>query len=68
MSKASVVHNNPEIMSGTPVFIGTRVPVQALLDCLDGGGMIDSFLAGYPSVTREQVVSFLEEMNSPPRI
>ena len=48
-------------MSGTPVFAGTRVPVQALIDCLEGGETIDDFLAGFPTVRREQVVAFLEE-------
>ena len=61
MSSTKIVHSNPEIMSGAPVFTGTRVPVQALLDCLEEGDTINSFLAGYPSVTREQVVGFLEE-------
>jgi uncharacterized protein (DUF433 family) len=48
-------------MGGTPVFTGTRVPVQTLLDYLEGGESIDDFLAGFPSVTREQVISFLEQ-------
>jgi uncharacterized protein (DUF433 family) len=48
-------------MSGTPVFAGTRVPVEALLDYLEAGDSIDEFLEGFPSVTREQVISFLEE-------
>jgi uncharacterized protein (DUF433 family) len=48
-------------MSGTPVFAGTRVPVQALLDYLEGGETIDDFLEGFPTVTREQVIAFLEE-------
>ena len=60
----SVVHAHPEIMSGTPVFVGTRVPVQALLDCLEEGETIESFLDGYPSVTREQAVAFLEQAAS----
>lgn len=47
-------------MSGTPVFCGTRVPVQTLLDYLEGGETIDDFLEGFPSVTRDQVVAFLE--------
>ena len=47
-------------MGGTPVFCGTRVPVQTLLDYLEAGESIDEFLAGFPSVTREQVVGFLE--------
>lgn len=49
-----------DIMGGTPVFPGTRVPVQTLLDYLEGGETIDDFLEGFPSVTREQVVAFLE--------
>lgn len=47
-------------MGGTPVFRGTRVPVQTLLDYLEAGDTIDEFLAGFPSVTREQVIEFLE--------
>ena len=47
-------------MSGTPVFCGTRVPVQTLLDYIEAGETIDEFLEGFPSVTREQVVAFLE--------
>jgi uncharacterized protein (DUF433 family) len=48
-------------MSGTPVFAGTRVPVQTLIDYLEGGESIDDFLAGFPMVKREQVIAFLEE-------
>ena len=55
-----VVSSTPEIMGGTPVFPGTRVPVQTLLDYLEGGDSIDDFLEGFPSVTREKVVAFLE--------
>lgn len=61
MSETPVVHSHPEIMSGTPVFIGTRVPVQALLDHLEEGDTIDSFLESFPTVTREQAVAFLEQ-------
>ncbi len=50
----------PDVLGGTPVFAGTRVPVQTLLDYLEGGESIDDFLEGFPSVKREQVVSFLE--------
>ncbi len=50
----------PDILGGTPVFAGTRVPVQTLLDYLEAGESIDDFLDGFPSVKREQVVSFLE--------
>ncbi len=56
-----VVTSSPDILSGTPVFAGTRVPVQALIDYLEGGETIDDFLAGVPTVKREQVVAFLEE-------
>jgi uncharacterized protein (DUF433 family) len=48
-------------LGGTPVFAGTRVPVEALIDYLEGGDTIDTFLEGFPSVTREQVIKFLEE-------
>ncbi|HEY3908334.1 MAG TPA: DUF433 domain-containing protein [Stellaceae bacterium] len=54
------VCRHPEVMGGTPVFCGTRVPVQTLLDYLEAGDTIDEFLAGFPSVTRAQVIGFLE--------
>ena len=57
---AAIVSSDPEILGGTPVFTGTRVPVQNLLDYLAGGDSIDEFLQGFPSVTREQVIGFLE--------
>ena len=56
-----IITSSPHILSGTPVFAGTRVPVQALVDCLEGGETIDDFLAGFPTVRREQIVAFLEE-------
>jgi uncharacterized protein (DUF433 family) len=56
-----VVTSSPEVLSGAPVFAGTRVPVQALIDYLEGGETIDDFLEGFPTVAREQVVAFLEE-------
>ncbi|HEY7193287.1 MAG TPA: DUF433 domain-containing protein [Gemmatimonadales bacterium] len=59
--KEPVVSRDPEVMSGAPVFPGTRVPVQTLLDCLEAGETIDDFLEGFPSVTRSQVIAFLEE-------
>jgi uncharacterized protein (DUF433 family) len=58
--KQPVICRNPDIMGGTPVFCGTRVPVQTLLDYLEAGDSIDEFLAGFPSVTRGQVIEFLE--------
>lgn len=57
----SVISCNPDVMGGTPVFSGTRVPVQTLLDYLEAGESIDDFLAGFPSVSREQVINFLEQ-------
>jgi uncharacterized protein (DUF433 family) len=59
--KQPVICRDPEVMGGTPVFCGTRVPVQTLLDYLEGGDTIDNFLEGFPSVTREQVIAFLEQ-------
>jgi uncharacterized protein (DUF433 family) len=59
--ETSVISCGPDVMGGTPVFAGTRVPVQTLLDYLEGGESIDDFLAGFPSVSREQVVNFLEQ-------
>jgi len=56
-----IVTCSPEVMGGTPVFAGTRVPVQTLIDYLEGGETIDDFLEGFPTVSREQVVAFLEE-------
>ncbi|HEX8151913.1 MAG TPA: DUF433 domain-containing protein [Thermoanaerobaculia bacterium] len=61
MQLSEIVHSDPEIVSGTPVFVGTRVPVQALLDYLGGGETIEEFLDDFPSVSREQAVAFLEE-------
>ena len=59
--KQPVISCDPSIMGGTAVFRGTRVPVQTLLDYLEAGESIDDFLEGFPSVTREQVIAFLEE-------
>jgi uncharacterized protein (DUF433 family) len=57
----SVIKIDPEIMSGTPCFAGTRVPIQNLIDYLEGGDSIEDFLEGFPTVSREQVIAFLEE-------
>ena len=54
------VRVDPEIMSGTPCFAGTRVPVRTLFDVLEKGNSIDDFLAGFPTVTREQALAVLE--------
>jgi uncharacterized protein (DUF433 family) len=59
--KQPVVSLSADIMGGAAVFYGTRVPVQTLLDYLEAGESIDDFLKGFPSVTREQVITFLEE-------
>jgi uncharacterized protein (DUF433 family) len=57
----TIVHSDPQIHSGTPVFVGTRVPARTLLDYLEGGDSLEEFLDNFPSVTREQAVAFLEE-------
>jgi uncharacterized protein (DUF433 family) len=59
--KQPVISRSPDVMGGAPVFPGTRVPVQTLLDYLEAGDSIDDFLAGFPTVKREQVIAFLEE-------
>jgi len=55
----SVICRDPEVMGGMPVFCGTRVPVQTLIEYLKAGDSIDEFLEGFPSVTQEQVIAFL---------
>jgi uncharacterized protein (DUF433 family) len=59
--KQPIISSDPDVMGGAPVFAGTRVPVQTLLDYLESGDSIDDFLAGFPTVNREQVIAFLEE-------
>lgn len=59
MERNQVYHADPEIMSGTPVFTGTRVPVHTLIDHLASGISLDAFLADFPTVSREQAVAFL---------
>jgi uncharacterized protein (DUF433 family) len=59
-AKPQVVHSDPDILSGTPVFVGTRVPVQSLFDYLEGGDTLDEFLRQFPSVRREQAIAALE--------
>lgn len=59
-----IIHSDPEIMGGTPVFVGTRVPLQNLTDSLKGGESIDGFLDGFPSVKREQVIAVIEAIDS----
>jgi uncharacterized protein (DUF433 family) len=56
-----IVSCSRDVLGGTAVFSGTRVPIQTLLDYLEAGDTIDDFLEGFPSVTREQVIAFLED-------
>jgi len=60
VNRAQVVHRDPEIMNGTPVFVGTRVPVYNLFDYLEAGDPLDKFLTSFPSVAREQAIAALE--------
>ena len=55
-----IVHADPEIMGGTPVFVGTRVPLQNLVDALEGGESIENFLEDFPTVTRAQAIAVIE--------
>jgi uncharacterized protein (DUF433 family) len=57
----NLVEIDPEKLGGTPVFYGTRVPIQNLFDCLEGGESLDEFLEQFPTVTREQALAVLEE-------
>ena len=59
-NKTLVVHSDPKILGGTLVFVGTRVPVQVLFDCLEAGDPLDRFLDQFPTVTREQALAALE--------
>jgi uncharacterized protein (DUF433 family) len=61
MSSAPVVQSHPEIASGEPVFVGTRVPARNLVEWLIGGHTPDAFLDNFPSVTREQAIQYLEQ-------
>ncbi|HEX8317720.1 DUF433 domain-containing protein [Longimicrobium sp.] len=56
-----VFHSHPEILGGTPVFCGTRVPVEILMEWLEGGYSLDEFLENFPTVTRDQAVAFLQQ-------
>jgi len=58
---ARVIHIDPDIMGGTPVFVGTRVPFQTLLDYLESGEPLSEFLDDFPTVSREQAVAALEQ-------
>lgn len=59
-SAIRVIHSDPDILGGTPVFIGTRVPIKTLLDYLAAGDSLDQFLDHFPSVSRAQAIATLE--------
>lgn len=60
MERSQVIRRDPEVQGGTPVFVGTRVPVQTLIDYLKDGRTLDDFLDGFPSVSRAQAEAFLQ--------
>lgn len=60
IATSSVVHSDPDILGGTPIFVGTRVPIRTLLDYLEAGDTLNEFLEDFPSVTREQAVAALQ--------
>ncbi len=60
MNPEQIIQSDPEILGGTPVFSGTRVPIRSLFDHLEAGESIDGFLEGFPSVRRDQVIALLE--------
>ena len=60
MTRDKVIHSDPDILGGTPVFVGTRVPVKTLYDYLEGGDSLDEFLGDFPSVSRGQAIAALE--------
>ena len=64
MQSVGIISKDPDILGGTPVFHGTRVPFQALLDYLEGGQSLDEFLDDFPTVTREAAVGALEQAKS----
>jgi uncharacterized protein (DUF433 family) len=61
MQAKRIVHSDPEILGGTPVFVGTRVPVQALIDYLEGGHSLEEFLDDFPTVSRDLAIAALEQ-------
>jgi uncharacterized protein (DUF433 family) len=60
MRQSDIVHSDPGILGGTPVFVGTRVPIQSLFDYLEGGETLDEFLRQFPSVRRDQAIAALD--------
>ena len=61
MKQSSIVHSDPNVLGGTPVFVGTRAPVQALIDYLEGGHTLEEFLSDFPTVRRELAIAALEQ-------
>jgi uncharacterized protein (DUF433 family) len=61
MMQTSVVHSDPDILGGTPIFVGTRVPVQALIDYIEGGHSLEDFLNDFPTVSRKLALAALEQ-------
>lgn len=59
-TKLQIIQSDPDILGGTPVFVGTRVPVQTLMDYLEAGECLDEFLDHFPSVTRQQAIAALQ--------
>jgi uncharacterized protein (DUF433 family) len=64
MTKTDIIHSDPEILGGTPVFVGTRVPLRHLIDYLERGYSLDEFLDAFPSVSRELAVAALEDAHA----
>jgi uncharacterized protein (DUF433 family) len=64
MKKRSVVKIDPEVMSGAPCFVGTRVPARTLIDYLENGDTLEDFLEDFPTVNRQQAVALLEEASA----
>ena len=64
MKQTSVVHSDPEILGGTPVFVGTRVPVHALIDYIEGGHSLNEFLDDFPTASRDLAIAALEQAKS----
>lgn len=60
MTETAIIHGDPEILGGTPVFVGTRVPLRNLIDYLERGYSLDEFLDAFPSVSRERAIAALE--------
>jgi len=60
VSKKALIHRSPDILGGTPVFDGTRVPVQTLIDYLEAGDCLEDFLTDFPTVSREQAIAALQ--------